>query len=149
MLKSYRGRMLLTSFGALCIFAGSSAAVAADFHAVLNGSKELTGGDPDGWARVKVNINDQTNRLCADLETRDIGKITGVNIYRGAPVDKSEPVVKIETPDDNDSDDCDNIGDALADEIQAHPSNFFISVRTVEHPNGALAGKLMPGEYKS
>lgn len=148
MLKSKRGRMLLTSFGALCLAAGSGAALAAEFHAVLNGNKEFTGGDPDGWARVKININDSTNRLCADLEARDVGKITGVNIYRGSPADKSEPVVKIETPDDNDSEDCDNIGDALADEIQANPTNFFVSVRTAEHPNGALAGKLMPGGYK-
>lgn len=148
MLTGKRRRMLLTSFAGACMLFAGTPAMAAKFHAVLTPNKEVTGGDPDGWARVKINIDDSLNRLCADLETRSLGKVTGVHIYRGPPGDKTSPVVSLDTPDDdNDSTDCDKIGDELADQIQASPTDYYISVRTLEHPNGALAGKLLPGEY--
>jgi len=146
--KNRRSRMLVTSLGGLCMLIGAPA-MAANLHAVLQGSKEFTGGDPDGWARVKINIDDSANRLCADVETRSLEKVTGIHVYRGMPGDKSSPVISLEIPKgDNDSDDCDKIGDELADQIQASPSDFYVSVRTIDHPNGALAGKIMPGKYK-
>lgn len=147
MLRDKRRRMLLTSLGALGMLFASGPAMAAEFHAILNGSKLPSGGDADGWGRVKFHVDDSLNRLCADFEVRAVGKVTGVDIYRGEPGDTSSPVVRLDTPDDDrDSTDCDKIGDSLADEIQADPSNFYVHVRTIEYPRGALAGQLAPGE---
>ena len=109
MLKDHKCRMLLTAFGGLAMLAGggtASAAMAAEFRAVLTGDNELATGDAAG--------------------------------------EDGSPVVKLDTPDDNDSDDCDNIGDALADDIQANPGEFYVSVQTAEHPAGAIRGQLVP-----
>lgn len=148
MLKDRKCRMLLTAFGGLFILAGggtAGAAFAAEFRAVLSGDNELMAGDTDGWGRARINIYDDMDRLCADLEVRSVGDVTGVHIYRGAEGEEGTPVVKLDTPDDNnDSDDCDSIGDTLADEIQADPASFYVSVQTVEFPKGAIRGQLAP-----
>lgn len=147
MLKDHKCRMLLTAFGGLAMLAGggtASAAMAAEFRAVLTGDNELATGDADGWGRARIEIADSSDRLCADLEVRSVGDVTSAQIYRGAAGEDGSPVVKLDTPDDNDSDDCDNIGDALADDIQANPGEFYVSVQTAEHPAGAIRGQLVP-----
>ena len=148
MLKQKKCRMLLTAFGGLCMLAGggtAGAALAAEFRAVMTGDNILTGGDTDGWGRTRIDVYDDMDRLCADLEVRSVGEVTAVNIYKGAEGEEGTPVIKLDTPDDNnDSDDCDAIGDTLADEIQANPGNFYVSVQTQEFPEGAIRGQLAP-----
>ncbi len=148
MLKDRKCRMLLTAFGGLFMLVGggtAGAAVAAEFRAVLSGDNELMAGDTDGWGRARINVYDDFDRLCADLEVRSVGEVTAVHVYRGAEGEEGSPVVKLDTPDDNnDSDDCDSIGDTLADEIQADPTSFYVSVQTLEFPNGAIRGQLAP-----
>ena len=48
-------------------------------------------------------------------------------------------------PHDNDSWDCKQIGEALAQEIESNPSAFYVEIRTEEFPNGAIRGQLGPG----
>lgn len=147
MSKNKKCRMLVTAFGGLFMLAGggtAGAAMAAKFQAVLTGDNVVSAGDSDGWGRAKIHVDDSANKLCADLEVRSLGKVTSAQIYRGAAGVNGSPVVKLDTPDDDDSDDCDAIGDALADEIQANPGGFYVSVQTVENPNGAIRGQLVP-----
>ena len=139
-----RRRVFLASVGGICMLVAGGPAVAANFQAELSGKHLASGGDPDGWGRVKIRIDDSLNRLCADVETRSLAKVKSVYIFRGPPGDKVSPVVKLDTPDDNDSDDCDNIGDTLADQMQANPADFHVSVQTADYPAGALAGPLTP-----
>lgn len=138
-----RNTRLVAALGAAALLSGT--AIAAEFRADLAAEHELTAGDTDGWGRVKINIDDNLNRLCADLEVRGLGKVTSARIYRGADGAAGEPVVALDPPEDNDSDDCDNIGDTLADEIQANPSHFYVSIATDEFPEGAIRGQLQPG----
>ena len=59
MLKDHKCRMLLTAFGGLAMLAGggtASAAMAAEFRAVLTGDNELATGDADGWGRAAVDL---------------------------------------------------------------------------------------------
>ena len=145
--KIGRCRMFLTAFGGL-LLAGTGAtgaALAAEFRATLSGDKVLSAGDADGWGRVIIKIDDNLDRLCSDLEVRSVAKVTSAQLYRGVAGAAGEPVVRLDTPDDEDSDDCDAIGDALADEIQANPTGFYVEVQTSDHPNGAIRGQLQPG----
>lgn len=150
MLNTKAHRRLLAAFAGAFMLAGlgsTGAAIAAEFRAVLNGGNELMAGDPDGWGRVRIRVDDTLNRLCADLETRSIGQVTSAQIYRGRPGAEGDPVVNINRPhgaDDNDSDDCDNIGDTLADEIQSNPASFYVNVMTDEFPQGAVRGQFGP-----
>jgi hypothetical protein len=147
MRKDNRGRVLLTAVAAASLIAGmgtTGSALARELNSVLSG-KDLAGGDQDGWGRVKVHIDDRTNRLCTDLEVRSIGKVTAAQIHRGKAGQDGPAVVTLDRPEDEqDSDDCDSIGDELADQIQANPADFYVSVRTTENPNGALRGQLAP-----
>ncbi|WP_114950709.1 CHRD domain-containing protein [Sphingosinicella terrae] len=119
-------------------------AMAAEFRAVLT-DHNLTGvGDPDGWGRARVRIDDSFNILCTDLEVRSIDEVLSAQIHRGTEGTEGPPVVNLDAPDDEDSDDCDNVGDTLADEIQANPAGFYVLVKTREHPEGAIRGQLGP-----
>ena len=135
-------RHLVAGAAAASLLAG--AAQAADFRAVLNGDNLSPPGDTDGWGRIAFHLDQTLNRLCADVEVRGIGAVTEVKIYRGHPGDIHDPVVDLQAPDDNDSNDCDSIGDTLADEIQASPASFHVLVKTAEYPQGAIRGALAP-----
>jgi hypothetical protein len=96
----------------------------AKFRADLSGEHLASAGDTDGWGRAKIRVDDTFNELCVDLEVRSIGEVTSAQIHRGVEGVEGPAVVNLDRPDDDsDSEDCDNIGDELADEIQANPPN--------------------------
>ena len=113
------------------------------FRAQLNGASEPGGGDPDGAGLARIEINDTTNTVCTDLEVRQINPATAAHIHRGAAGTNGPPVITLDTPDDNDSDDCDQVPDALVDEIRNNPSGFYVNVHTADYPNGAIRGQIV------
>jgi hypothetical protein len=149
MLKNKSGRRLLAALGGVTLLAGAgttgTALAATHFRAVLNGDNVPGAADTDGWGRARIGIHHATHELCTDLEVRSIGRVTLVEIYRGGPGAAGEPVSRIERPDDDDSWDCKQVGEALAQEIESNPSAFYVEVRTEEFPNGAIRGQLAPG----
>jgi hypothetical protein len=147
MLKMRKRRMLTAVAGAAMLAgAGTTgAALAATFTAMLSGDNEVSGGDRDGWGRARIRVDDTLNTLCIDLEVRSIGRVQSVAVYRGRAGQNGDPVVNLDRPGgDNDANDCDDIGDTLADEIQRNPADFYVQVRTDEFPNGAIRGQLGP-----
>jgi hypothetical protein len=142
-------RVLLAALGGTFLLVGigpASAAIGAEFRAMLSGENLPSGGDRDGWGRARIVVNDALNNICVDLEVRSVGDVTSAQIHRGAAGKDGPPVVQLDTPDDNDSDDCDQIGDALADQIQANPAGYYVGVATRDHPDGALRGQINPGD---
>ena len=147
---SRSAHLLLAACGAVALAGCESVAeevnevVGNNFTATLSGGAEVPGpGDPDGWGRASIVINDATNTICTDLEVRDIGNVTAAHIHRGASGVAGPPVVNLDPPDDNDSDDCDNVDDALVDEIRTNPRGFYVNVHTDDYPDGAIRGQLM------
>ena len=118
---------------------------ATQFSAALTGANEVPPGDPDGAGTARVRVLGTLNQICVRLEVRGIIAATAAHIHRGAAGVNGPPVVNLDPPDnDGDEDDCDQVGDALADEIQANPAGFYVNVHTAEHPEGAIRGQLMP-----
>ena len=140
--------VLLAAAGALALGACETVDEAVvdtfgnEFRADLNGANESGGGDPDGSGIARVETNDTLNTVCADLEVRDIGIVTAAHIHRGAAGVNGPPVVTLDPPDDNDSDDCDSVSDDLIDEIRRNPRGFYVNVHTADYPNGAIRGQL-------
>ena len=140
--------VLLAAAGALALGACETVDEAVvdtfgnEFRADLNGANEPGGGDPDGSGIARVETNDTLNTVCADLEVRDIGIVTAAHIHRGAAGVNGPPVVTLDPPDDNDSDDCDSVSDDLIDEIRRNPRGFYVNVHTADYPNGAIRGQL-------
>ena len=149
MLKNRSRRHALAALGGVLILSGvgtMGTAYAIDFGATLSGENLPDGGDRDGWGRAQVEVSDARDTICADLEVRSIGPVTAATIHRGAQGVTGPPLVTLDRPDgeDRDEDDCDSIGDTLADEIQANPAEFYVLIATADHPNGALRGQLVP-----
>lgn len=140
--------VLLAAAGALALGACETVDEAVvdtfgnEFRADLNGANELGGGDPDGSGIARVETNDTLNTVCADLEVRQIGIVTAAHIHRGGAGVNGPPVVNLDPPDDNDSDDCDTVSDDLIDEIRRNPRGFYVNVHTADYPDGAIRGQL-------
>ena len=82
-------------------------------------------GGGAGSGKAEISLNDATNMLCTDLELSIGGTMTAGSIVGpGGAV-----VADIDVPDDNDSDDCDNISDADLDGIKANPGAYHVLIR--------------------
>lgn len=142
-------RALLIAAGAALALAGCETVeeevneeIGNRFQAQLSGASEVPPADPDGAGMARISINDDSNRICTDLEVRMIGDVTAAHIHRGAAGVNGPVVVTLDPPDDNDSDDCDTADDALIDEIRHNPSAFYVNVHTADYPNGAIRGQI-------
>jgi CHRD domain len=146
MKKGNGRRALVTAFVAASMVGVGTAtpALARELHATLSGSNVTSGGDPDGWGRVKIHVGDNSDRLCTDVEVRSVGRVRSAQIHRGGPDDEGPVVATLDRPTKGDSEDCDNIGDELADQIQSNPGEFYVLVRTDDYPQGAIRGQLVP-----
>lgn len=117
--------------------------VGNNFHAALSGANEVPAGDADGAGMARIAINDATNQVCTDLEIRNINAVTAAHIHEGRAGVNGPPVITLDTPDDDDSDDCDAVTDALVDRIRRDPSAFYVNVHTADYPNGAIRGQIV------
>jgi hypothetical protein len=135
---SNRNTALLASAGALLALAGCETvaeevteAIGFEYTAILS---PAVGGSGSG--KAEVSLNDATNMLCTDLELS-----AGVNMTAGAILGPGNtPVADIDVPDDNDSDDCDNVTDAQVDGIKANPGAYRVQVNAT---TGNLSGPLV------
>jgi hypothetical protein len=129
---------LIASAGVLLVLAGcetiaeeATEAIGFEYTAILG---PTVGGSGSG--KAEVSLNDATNMLCTDLELSP-----GVNMTAGAILGPGNaPVADIDVPDDNDSDDCDNVTDAQIDGIKANPGAYRVQVNAT---TGNLSGPLV------
>lgn len=113
-----------------------------DFAATLNGANEVPAGDPDGVGTAHISVDDATNRVCTHLEVRNIGPVTAAHIHRGAAGVNGPPVITLDPPDGNSSDDCASVDNELLDAIRRNPSAYYVNVHTSDYPNGAIRGQV-------
>jgi hypothetical protein len=129
--------LALASAGILAMLGGcetvaeeANEAVGFEYTAML---APAAGGT--GAGKAEISLNDATNMLCTDLE------LSGVTMTVGHIVGPDNSLIAdIDVPDDNDSDDCDNITDAQLDAIKANPGAFKVHVGTT---TGDLYGTLV------
>lgn len=146
---NHRSKLLLLGAGALALGGCETVnrvatdVVGDNFAATLSGSKEVPLGDPDGTGTARISTNDALNQVCTHLEVRNLGDVTAAHIHRGAAGVNGPPVVTLDAPDDNDSDDCGIVADDLLDELRRSPSNFYVNIHTTEFPQGAIRGQIV------
>lgn len=117
--------------------------VADSSIASLSGAQEVPGpGDIDGSGRAEITVVDATDNVCFDLNVRAIAPATAAHIHRGRMGVAGPPVVPLEPPTDGERDGCVAAPGALADEIKANPSDFYVNIHNAEFPNGAIRGQL-------
>jgi hypothetical protein len=124
-MSAYTSRLLLAACGAAAL-AGcetvaeeATEALGKEFVAMLAPS-----GAGTGSGKAEISLNDATNMLCTDLELSG-----GVGMTAGHIVGPGNAVVAdIDVPDDNDSDDCDNVTDAAIDGIRENPRAYRVHI---------------------
>ena len=134
-MRTRKMAIALASASALVLLSGcetvaeeTTEAIGFEYTAMLTGAS--------GSGKAEVSLNDATNMLCTDLELS-----SGVNMTAGHIMGPGDEVIAdIDVPDDNDSDDCDNITDAQLDAIKANPGAFRVHIAAT---NGDLNGTLV------
>ena len=148
MRKTFTAKLLMIGAGAMTLAACETVnrvtndIVGNNFAATLSGANEVPVGDADGTGTASISTNDAVNQVCTRLEVRNIGNVTAAHIHRGAAGVNGPPVINLDAPDDNDSDDCDTVADSLLDELRRNPGGFYVNVHTSEFPNGAIRGQI-------
>ena len=135
----------LAAAGALTL---AAAAAAQGDNPDNHGSKLVATLSPpdggDGAGLFEALVNPETERICYTLSAGNIDKATVAQIHAGAAGETGDPVLTLDTPDgdDDDSEDCQDIDAGLAQALIANPENYYVSVGTGAHPDGALRGQL-------
>ena len=88
-----------------------------------------------GSGKAEISLNDTSNMLCTDLELNgNVAMTAGHVVGPGGSV-----VADIDVPDDNDSDDCDNVPDGTIDAMRANPGAYRVHIAaTTGDLNGTL-----------
>ena len=113
------------------------------FNVRMSGVAEVPGpGDPDGSGRASIRINQRKGQLCYTLTVANIDPATAAHIHRGTSTEAGPAVVTLEPPAGRPSQACVDIDRALAQEIIARPTNFYVNVHNAAFPKGAVRGQL-------
>lgn len=135
-MRTLKATHLLASACALFVLTGcetvaeeTAEAVGAEFIANLT---PVSGGS--GVGKAEISVVDATNMLCTDLELGSGVAMTAGHIMQGSTV-----IADIDVPDDNDSDDCDNVSDAVVDSMRANPGAYMVHIAAT---TGDLHGTL-------
>lgn len=94
-------------------------AVGPEFVAML---APASGGT--GAGKAEIALNDTNNMICTDLELNGAVSMTAGHIVGPG----NSAVADIDVPNDNDSDDCDNVSDAVIDGIRANPGAYSVHI---------------------
>ena len=109
----------------------------------LSGQAEVPGpGDPDGVGRFAARVNPGQGEICYELDVDDVDGVTAAHIHRGGRDVAGPVVVPLETPFDDDSQECLAVDRALAMELIRTPEAFYVNVHNAEYPDGAVRGQL-------
>lgn len=135
--------------GVIALVATSSAAT-TELRARLRGSEEVPEpGDEDGAGRATIRVNDETYRVCFNLGWRNIGAPTMAHIHE-APDGEAGPVVVTLFTSDAPLPEtikgvrgcAGEVDPALAQDLIANPSDYYVNIHNPEFPAGAIRGQL-------
>lgn len=136
-MRSSKVRAVLACAGLLAALSGCETieeevteVLGPEFFATLT-----PGAGGSGSGRAEIALNDVGNVLCTDLDLS-----SGVNMTAGHITGPGNTTIAtIDAPDDNDTDDCNNVTDAIIDGIRANPGAYSVHI---DATTGDLSGTL-------
>ena len=111
------------------------------FEAVLLGSNEVNGGDPDGSGHATLRIIPAEGKVCFDITVKDVAPITLGHIHSGAAGVNGPVVVDFMVPV-NGLSGCVTGDPAITKAIIRNPSAYYVNVHNADFPGGAVRGQL-------
>jgi CHRD domain len=117
----------------------------ARLTAELTAEAEVPGpGDPDAGGEATVVVEPGSSQLCFRIEVQGIGDAGGTSVHEGEPGEDGAVVLGLDPPEEGTSQGCVTAAPALLDRVGRSPEDFYVNVRTDEHPEGAVRGQLTP-----
>jgi CHRD domain len=111
----------------------------------LTGEAEVPGpGDPDADGRATVVVDPGSSQLCFRIEVEGISRAKGTSVHEGDAGEDGAVVLGLDPPREGTSQGCVSAAPALLDRVGSQPQDFYLNVRTDEHPEGAVRGQLTP-----
>jgi hypothetical protein len=99
-------------------------------------------GDLKGSGLVELKITPATRQVCYHFSLSGLAQPLMAHIHRGQPLRVGPPVVTLFTGPGGDLDSCVSSTHSQLADIVEDPSNFYVSVETLDYPDGALRGQL-------
>ena len=144
-----RRSILSAALAAALTVAGAgivSAAHFTTFSTTLSGAAEVPGpGDPNGKGFITLDVY-LTGTICYEAKVQAIAGVAAAHIHE-APAGVAGPVVVDLRPDlaerqGNKASYCVSTTPAVAADIIANPSDYYVNVHNATYPAGAIRGQL-------
>ena len=109
----------------------------------MRGNLEIPGpGKLDARGTADVRVTPGRNRVCYDVDYRNIPQATMAHIHAGRAGVAGPPVLTLRMPSGGTSRACANVSRSLARDLIDRPQAFYVNVHSVAFPNGAIRGQL-------
>jgi hypothetical protein len=115
----------------------------------LNGKQEIGNdgqrGAGDGNGRGSFSGVFKGDTLCYGLTVTNIGKPVAAHIHEAVRGENGDIVVTLKQPrrgNPGSSSQCVDVDAAVADDIKANPSGFYVNVHNEKLPSGAIRGQV-------
>jgi hypothetical protein len=120
---------------------GASSRLTAD----LSGAAEVPGpGDADAGGRATVVVEPGRSQLCYRIEVQGVAGVDGTSVHEGADGEQGAVVLGLDPPEGGSVEGCVTAEPALLERVGRSPQDFYLNVRSEEHPDGAVRGQLAP-----
>jgi hypothetical protein len=100
------------------------------------------GGDPDGTAKLKLKVNRVKARVCYDLQTDKLDKVTGAFIHKGEAGDVGRPIITLFEGELEETGCVHGLKQRLVKRLKRKPGEHYADVTTKAYPEGAVRGQL-------
>ena len=121
--------------------APSVAQVSVFLGSMMFGNQVPVGGEEGATGDFNAAIEFAKGQICYYLEFDELPGADGANIYQ-AEKGKSGPAVVPLPLSDGADEVCTSVDKTLLEAIAKQPTDYYIAVRTPEHPDGAIRGQL-------
>jgi CHRD domain len=128
---------------------GSGQASAVGDGATSRLSAELSGlavvpehGDPDATGRATVVVEPGRSQLCYRIEVTGVTGVDGTSLHEGAVGARGAVVLGLDPPEGGSVEGCVTADSALLERVGRSPQDYYVNVRSEDHPDGAVRGQL-------
>jgi len=99
-------------------------------------------GDPNGFGIVRLAVNPDNKQVCFEFKLSGLSQPFMAHIHQGGPLANGPPIIALFTGIGTPLRDCAPSTRSQLTEIVGNPSGFYVSVDTLEFPDGAVRGQL-------
>jgi CHRD domain len=111
----------------------------------LTGAAEVpVHGDPDGRGTATVVVEPGRSQLCYRIEVDGVEEVDGTSVHSGSAGESGGVLLGLDPPTGGSSEGCVTAEPGLLEQVGRSPERYYLNVRSLEYPDGAVRGQLQP-----